>query len=602
MSLRLGNIPAKSTSLPNSKSKIVDKLLSEEGERPAEDALARNGIAGTSCFGTAIDIVTTDSACEVAESSAHTQWWNDPLRDRPLGYSWRMVSTGPAALLEIPTMPTKVGQQVIEAIVADAIVSAKRYPGRRISYSRRAQFWANRARYAGRGFNRDNVTFAVDLLVTKGILIDHDRRPPGKRGTQSSYLPNPVLADLGMPMQNREKAELLILKDADGNMIGYKDTSETRNQRYILTKVNRVLSTASFMIDREEVTGESQRLLINDYLGFPASAAMHRIYNGGWTLGGRFYGAFWMNMKSCDRRHILIDGCRTVEVDYNQLHARMIYAEANKKLVGDAYDVKDFERKVAKRAFFIILNANNYLSAKGAVSEMLDEKGLDPKLSANLIDAMKERHREVQEFFHSGCGLRLQNLDSKMAEHVLRAMTVRKGVPCLPIHDSFIVPEGHVNDLMNSMAKAYEKFVGKAAAPVCSIKYPANEYLMKSDIYTPTVHTCECPTSDTSLNNAYRTIGSEESVSKSLRLGRVKTNIQVVSGTDSQGDNEQLQADQSPSIKRVPMPSFLRVAIEDGRKGRQEEQVRMQAKREARLQRRQMGYAKVNAKLSAPIV
>jgi len=601
VSLRLGNIPAKSTSLPNSKFKIVDKLLSGEGERPAEDALARDGIAGTSCFGAAINIVTTESVCEVAESSADAQWRNDPLRDRPLGYSWRMVSTGPAALLDIPTMPTKVGQQVIEAIVADAIVSVKRYPGRRISYSRRAQFWANRARYAGRGFNRDNVTLAVDLLVTKGILIDHDRRPPGKRGTQSSYLPNPVLADLGMPTRNREKVELLILKDADGNMVGYKDTFETRNQRYMLTKVNSVLSTALFMID-QGVTDESQRLLIDDYLGFPASAAMHRIYNGGWTLGGRFYGAFWMNMKSSDRRRILIDGFRTVEVDYNQLHARMIYAEANKKLVGDAYDVKGFERKVAKRAFFIILNANKYLSAKGAVSEMLDEKGLDPKLSANLIDALKERHREVQEFFHSGCGLRLQNLDSKMAEHVLRAMTVRKGVPCLPIHDSFIVPEGHVNDLMNSMAKAYEKFVGKASAPVCSIKYPSIECPMKSNSYAPTVHTCECPASDTSLNNAYRTIGSEESVSKNLRFGRVKTHLQIVSGTDSQGDNEQLQPDQSLSIKRVAMPSFLRVAIEDGRKGRQEEQARMRAKREARLQGRQMGYAKGNAKLSCPIV
>jgi hypothetical protein len=401
-----------------------------------------------------------------------------------------MPSEELSILLDIPAMDTPTEQEVAEAIVADAIVSAHLYPDRRISYSRRAEYWAQRVRYAGKGFNRDTVTKSVDRLVEKGILIDHDRRPPGKRGVQSSYLPNPMLTAFETPKLNRRRGENLILKDDSGNLLGYKDTPDTRDKRFMLERVNGLLSRTEFRIDREGVVEEGQWLRIDDYLVSPTSTAMHRVYNGGWTLGGRFYGSFWMNMPGNDRRHILIDGSETLEVDYDQLHARIVYAWAKKKLVGDAYVIDGFERKIAKRAFFIIVNARSYLAAKGAVAEFLTEKNLDPKLAGKLIKAMKERHHEVGEYFHTGCGLKLQNLDSQMAEYVLRVMTIRKGIPCLPIHDSFIVPEGQVKNLVRAMKTAYEKFVGKASSSICSIKHPPRAARVETKTCSPEVHTC----------------------------------------------------------------------------------------------------------------
>ncbi|MFK3777273.1 hypothetical protein [Agrobacterium sp. NPDC089420] len=588
MSPRLGHIPAKPTSPPTHRSKFVDKLFANNGFAfgPDDEAKARvcaavDGQARKSSG------AAGGHAYVAPEFSTDAEWRKDPSRHRPLGYSWRIPSDELKALLNLPKMPTAAGDLVCEAIVADAIVSAHLYPGRRISYSRRAEYWAARIRYTGKGFNRDTVTLAVEKLVERGILVNHDRRPPGKRGVQSSYLPNPMLTALEMPKLNKARGETLILKDADGNMVGYKDTPETRDKRCTLSRVNRVLEAADICIDREGVVNEGRWTRIDDYLVFPNHKSLHRIYNGGWTLGGRFYGAFWQNMRSEDRRHILIDGRETVEVDYDQLHARIIYAEAKKKLWGDAYDLEGWDRKVAKRAFFIIVNAKNYVDAKGAVAKLLIEKELDPKLSSKLIEAMKARHHEVREFFHSGCGLRLQNLDGKMAEYVLRAMTVRKGIPCLPIHDSFIVPATATTILIRTMKEAFEKFVGKASGAVCSVKNPPAASVTKSDTCAPQVHTYVPAPSESPVlapsAEAESGFKNQESI--------VRNTEPSVVGKTVASHAPKTQTPIRPVIKRtVAMPAFLRAAQDQATKTWREEEDRKRLRQESRQRDRQMGF------------
>ncbi len=554
MSLRLGYTPAKPTSPPTSTTKFVDKRFANR------------------------DFRLDEQACIVPEYSTDAEWRKDAKRHRPLGYSWRMPSEQLSALLDMPAMDTPTEQAVAEAIVADAIVSAHLYPDRRISYSRRAEYWAKRVRYTGKGFNRDTVTKSVDRLVEKGILIDHDRRPPGKRGVQSSYLPNPMLAALEMPKLNRRRGESLILKDDSGNLVGYEDTPDTRDKRFMLERVNSLLSRTEFTIDREGIAKDGQWLRIDDYLVSPKSTAMHRVYNGGWTLGGRFYGSFWMNMRGEDRRHILIDGSETVEVDYDQLHARIIYAWAKKKLVGDAYVIDGFERKIAKRAFFIIVNARSYLAAKGAVAELLTEKSLDPKLADKLITAMKERHREVDQYFHSGCGLKLQNLDSQMAEYVLRIMTIQKGIPCLPIHDSFIVPEEHADRLVKAMKVAYEKFVGKPSSAISSIKNPPRSNIGNSDTYGSEVHTCErclpsAPHDGVFTLPVNHGVEYVKQAAPSLILQPGTIAETHLSGTPQALVSSKFKVTNA-TISTVPMPAFLKKGYEEARSDWQDRMAR----------------------------
>lgn len=506
--------------------------------------------------------------------SSDADWREDLSRDRPLGYSWRLPSVEVAARLDLPRMPTKDGQDVLEAITADAILSARLYPGRRISYSRRAAHWASRVRYTGPGFNRDNVVLAVEILVEKGILIDHDRRPSGTRGRQSSYLPHPILAEMEMPKLSDQKREVIILKDAQGNLAEYKDTVETRDKRYMLCKVNDVLARTDFRIDLPGILNEGRWLRIDDYLVFPDNKTLRRIFNGGWTLGGRFYGGFWQNMRQEDRRHILIDGSETVEIDYDQLHARIIYSEANKKLRGDAYEIEGWERKVAKRAFFIIVNAKNFTDAKGALAELLTEVRLDPNLASKLIEAIKRRHHDVSDFFHSGCGLRLQNIDGKMAEHVLRIMTIRKGIACLPIHDSFIVPVAAKEMLVTAMNEAYGRLIEKTSESVCSVKYFSSVSVEKSATCPPQVHTYgSAPSVVPPLATSYH-VGSGSMIQD--------PDVSTIVHSEAP-DVLETQSEQPVRLGMPPMPRFLREAHDQAVKEWKEEQVRKQA----RLNRRQ---------------
>jgi hypothetical protein len=320
---------------------------------------------------------------------------------------------------------------------------------------------------------------------------------------------------------------------------------------------------------------------------FPDHKTLHRIYNGGWTLGGRFYGTFWQNMRSEDRRHILIDGSETVEVDYDQLHARIIYAKAKKKLHGDAYEIEGWDRKIAKRAFFVVINAGNFVEAKGAVAKLLNENGLDPKRSVKLIEAMKTRHHDVSEFFHSGCGLQLQNLDSQMAEYVLKTMTVRMGIPCLPIHDSFIVPATATKALIRAMKDAYEKFVGKASGAVCSVKNPQTASVAKSATCEPQVHTyVPAPSEAPALASCTGAESGFENQETTAHNGQPA----VVGKTDlSRILKTQLLI--RPAVKRtVAMPSFLRAARDQATKAWKEEQDRKEARAESRQRDRQMGF------------
>jgi hypothetical protein len=529
----------------------------------------------------------------VPEFSLDGDWRKDPARHRPVGLSWRMPSEELKKVLDCPVMETESEQEVADAFTADAIVSAHLYPGRRISYSRREEYWQKRVRYSGPSFRRSTVVKAVDALVAKGILIEHDRRSAGKRGTQSSYLPNPMLTAFEMPKLNRKRGESIILRDKDGEMLAYKDTPETRDSRYVLDKVNDILERTEFAVEGEGVISGGQWTRIEDRVFSTSETAMHRVFNQGvWTSGGRFYGAFWQTMRGRHRHTILIDGERTEEVDYDYLHARIIYAWAKKKLVGDPYIIEGFPRNVAKRAFFIIVNATGYVAAKGAVAKYLEKKGMDRKLAARLIAAMKARHAPVEKYFHSGVGLELQNLDAKMAEYVLREMTVRKGVPCLPIHDSFIVPAGQVKNLVRTMKAAYEKFVGRANSNLCSVKSVATFETTKSMTWVPDsphLHTL-LPTTPTEVK--YRTPVLGVSVMQNQESAALNSMSSAVIETESPilvESREEPKAEQKV-IKRRPMPEFMRRAIEDRQKAWTEEEARKQVKRERRLHRHQIGY------------
>lgn len=186
---------------------------------------------------------------------------------------------------------------------------------------------------------------------------------------------------------------------------------------------------------------------------YPELIELYRVYNGGWNLGGRYYGGWWQGVRAADRKHFIIDGEAAIEEDYQQLHPRLLYAHASEVLLGDAYTIEGWERKLCKQAFNTLLNAPNFNKAKWSI---VGDVG-DERTALDLIEAIKRKHFRVRKFLHSGIGLRLQNPDSEMAKIVLTEMTLRHGITVLPVHDSFIVPMSAREHLLRAMKEAFDR-------------------------------------------------------------------------------------------------------------------------------------------------
>jgi hypothetical protein len=87
------------------------------------------------------------------------------------------------------------------------------------------------------------------------------------------------------------------------------------------------------------------------------------------------------------------------------------------------------------------------------------EKGikLDYKRALDLFD---KKHLAISNHFYTGAGLRLQNLDSIIAEDVMRKCFERNIIG-LPVHDSFIVQEKHRDFLEKAMIDSSREILGK---------------------------------------------------------------------------------------------------------------------------------------------
>jgi len=131
-------------------------------------------------------------------------------------------------------------------------------------------------------------------------------------------------------------------------------------------------------------------------------------------------------------------------------------------------DSKEKDRKLYKIAQLVSINAANEKEAIQAIrkefrenSEEFRKDGIDyaltDKFIGTLLEAFTRAHKPISKYLNTGIGLRLQNLDSRITETILRNLTRKKGVACLPVHDSFIVEARHKELLLENMVQEYEK-------------------------------------------------------------------------------------------------------------------------------------------------
>jgi hypothetical protein len=182
---------------------------------------------------------------------------------------------------------------------------------------------------------------------------------------------------------------------------------------------------------------------------------LRRIFTrGSIERGGRFYGAWYQNIRSALRSRITINGNATRELDYSGMQIAMLYAQSGVPLVGDPYalpGIRSEYRKVIKSLTLIMINA-----LRGQRTKPLS--GL-PCPQPELVERIADRHRAISDYFHSDVGVKLQRIDSDIAEDVIISL-MNQNILALPVHDSFVVEHQYVSALRREMERAYREKIG----------------------------------------------------------------------------------------------------------------------------------------------
>jgi len=267
--------------------------------------------------------------------------------------------------------------------------------------------------------------------------------------------------------------EIIILRNEDKEAVDYSDSEFTEAARVQLNKWNN-FAADHFHIDLLLTDNglsnafEHEHPEDRNFFGEGESdvrfvelrrKTLHRVFNNSsFDEGGRFYGGWWQSILSKFRPLITINGIPTVEVDYSGMHAAMLYAKVGKPVPSDAYELDGIPteyRKLIKRTFFKLINAKPGQRIQAPFVDSLPPGWTWKQLQKAVID----RHAPIAQYLRSGAGLKLQKIDSEIAETVMLRMMDRD-VLVLPVHDSFLTYIGQENVLKAEMKRAYLEKMG----------------------------------------------------------------------------------------------------------------------------------------------
>lgn len=261
-------------------------------------------------------------------------------------------------------------------------------------------------------------------------------------------------------MKHLDASQVIILRDKDKNDIPYVRTPEIIEMEKAVHAINEVNTCAI-------ITDGNGKNLVNIYT---------RIFNEDFNHGGRYYRGDVLQLKHRDthsRLDITINEESVVEIDYSNLHFR-IAAVMNginpDSLPDDVYSgiIDDYtnrvDRRIVKLAVNIMFNATSESKALRAIQQTINSLSTDEKTVFNLgscrtvVARIKRSYPQFVPYFCRGdsSGLELQCLESKLATSVLMKC-VEEELPCLPVHDSFIVEWFTMETLAGFMKESFQE-------------------------------------------------------------------------------------------------------------------------------------------------
>lgn len=366
--------------------------------------------------------------------------------DRPFQPCLILTESVSCRALHLPAGRSDV-EAAIRGLVANLIELVRTGEGPWLFYSRDNNHYSGMRRYVPKFFRRNVVVDAVDRLLDAGLIIEERTRPSPSARRRSRIRPSSALIEAigkleGTATQFRPR-EVIVLRGKDGRPLPYDDTALTCAWRRDVHEHNDFLNRFGITLRHPQVhIDPAQMLIVAGRRLNPVRASYYRVSNRRFGLGGRWYGPWWQQVPSSIRPALLIDGATTTECDIKACHMQLLCACAGIDIqTEDPYELVDFARTEVKLAINIMLNAPSWASARAALcDELRDRHGAVVGARADSIrSAVSSGYPALERYWNTGYGLRLQNIDATICMRVQQHLR-RRNIPCLSIHDSFIVP------------------------------------------------------------------------------------------------------------------------------------------------------------------
>ena len=256
----------------------------------------------------------------------------------------------------------------------------------------------------------------------------------------------------------------------------YKKSLEIlENQR----KHGYIKDNEEFINKRRKILPRSKRLIyrsVNFRIG-----TVFRSFIKTYDLGGRFYGGWWMSLPSEYRSKILINGNTTREYDITSIHPKLLCTNEELNLDnGDFYNskvpeeymgilTKDDVRSISKKLVIVDINNDNGRRLYQIILNRIKHSGdysLFSKLDIETIETLYNEQVKLQPVFFDklkrtkNIGISLQFIDSEICAMTLQHF-VKKGIPILSVHDSFIGETNHYDEIVDVTERNLENVRAK---------------------------------------------------------------------------------------------------------------------------------------------
>ena len=398
----------------------------------------------------------------------------------------------------------------IRIFILDLLVAECLTPGMYLTYSRNKNDYRPKGRYGKIHLSYGITQNIVKYLENHGYIEHHpgvkNVKLPRIRATKKliDLLLDSFQIEVGMYCWDYPEDYPTVVLRANKERkkdphveLGYEDTAEIRQMKKNMDLFNRNLERHAVFLYLPDnkykkmfIRMQKERGSGKGMADFTRKWNIRVFNNGSWTQGGRLYGGCWQNIPREYRQYLRLNDKDTVECDYSGLHINMLYARDGLEMPdGDVYHLLDprfpdppdedspeeekrqyqIFRDFVKRLQLILLNASSENDVRRAIYTAVHKHRILklPKEVPStriedirpLIEAFKDRHKPISQYFMTREGIKLQYLDSQMAEKVLLHFS-RMRYPILPVHDSFIIHHGLEQELKDCMNKAFRDRFG----------------------------------------------------------------------------------------------------------------------------------------------